>query len=297
MKHFSLMLVMVLFSMSTALAQRTVTGTVLLDSEGEAIGANVVIDGDEGIGTVTEFDGTFSLSVPETAKALKISYTGFVTQIVSVEGLTEVSVTLSRDNILEEVIVVGYQTLKKSDVIEGISVVSGDDIQQIPVGNVENLLQGKSTGLQVTGANGKPGASGYMRSRGTGSANSSNEPLYVVNGAQVSATFMNAINPNDIESINVLKDAAATSIYGSSGSNGVIVIITKRGSSKPNARPEITFSAQSGIKQMVEDNYDMMNAQQKIDYETELYNDFGVGNGTTVASYEDPAVVDSLLAI
>lgn len=290
------MLVMVLFTMSTALAQRTVTGTVMLDGEGEAIGANVVIDGDEGVGTVTEFDGTFSLSVPETAKALKISYTGFVTQVVPIEGVSEVLVTLSPDNILEEVVVVGYNSVKPDQVSTGVSVVKAEEIQNIPVGNIGNLLQGKSTGVQVTAANGKPGGGTYIRIRGVNSIASGNDPLFVVDGIPVTASVYNAINPNDIESISVLKDAAAATIYGSTASNGVVLVTTKKGTSKAS-RPQINFKTQYGFKQKTEDPFQMMDAQQKMDYETELFQNYGIGDGAAVASYEDPAVRDSLLAI
>jgi TonB-linked SusC/RagA family outer membrane protein len=296
MKHFSLMLVMVLFSMSTILAQRTVTGTVLLDGEEEAIGANVVIDGDEGVGTVTEFDGTFSLSVPETAKALKISYTGFVTKVVSIDGVSELSVTLSRDNVLETVVVVGYSAVKPDQISSGISVVDAEEIQNVPVANIGNLLQGKATGVQVTSANGKPGGGTYIRIRGVNSIASGNEPLFVVDGIPVTSSVYNAINPSDIATISVLKDAAAATIYGSTASNGVVLVTTKKGSSK-SGRPQISFKTQYGFKQKTQDPFEMMNAQQKMDYETELFQNYGIGDGATVASYEVPAVRDSLLAI
>ncbi len=297
MKHFSLMLVMVLFSLSTALAQRTVTGTVLLEDEGEAIGANVVVDGEEATGTVTEYDGTFSLEVPETAKALKISYTGFTTQVVSIDGVSSISVTLAPGQLLEEVVVVGYNAVKSDQVSTGISVVKSEDLENIPVGNIGNILQGKSTGVQVTSQNGKPGGGTFIRIRGVNSISSSNEPLFVVDGIPVTSTVYNAINPNDIESISVLKDAAAATIYGSTASNGVVLVTTKKGSATKDARPQIQFKSQYGFKQKTEDPFRMMNTEEKIAYETELFNNYGIGNGAQVASYEDPAVRDSLIAI
>ncbi len=297
MKHFSLMLAMVLLICSTALAQRTVSGTVMLDGEGEAIGANVVVDGNEAIGTVTEYDGTFTLDVPADAKALKFSYTGFADQVVSIVGTDKLSVTLAPDSeILDEVVVIGYNAIKSDKISTGVSVVDAEEIQDVPVANIGNLLQGKSTGVQVTSANGKPGGDTYIRIRGVNSISSSNEPLFVVDGMQVTSAVYNAINPNDIESISILKDAAAATIYGASASNGVVLVTTKKGSTKKQ-KAQITFKAQYGFKEKTRDPFDMMDVNQKMDYETEMFEKFGIGNATAVANYEDPDFRDSLQRI
>lgn len=302
------MLVMVLFTMSTVLAQRTVTGTVVLEGE-PAIGANVVIDGNEGVGTVTEFDGTFSLSVPETAKALKISYTGARTQVVSIEGVSSVNVALDLDSeIIEETVVIGYRAKKKEELTGAVATVSAENIENIPVATFDQILQGQAPGLVIASGSGSPGrAAGKVQIRGRGSINSSTDPLYIMDGVPITSGAFATINPNDIQNVSVLKDAAATAIYGSRGANGVIVITTKRG--KYDTPTQFSYTTQIGMTTRPNGVYNTMNSAEKLEYDRQAgiaYSNAGISNpalGNPGYVYgvggETPnqAIIDSLSAI
>ena len=204
---------------------KVVTGRVT-DSTGEGvIAASVVVKGTT-TGTVTDFDGNFSLDVPEDA-ILVFSYLGMTTQEVMVSDKQSViSIQLHEDNqVLDEVVVTGYGTTKKRDLVTAVSSVSGEQLKDMPVTSVAEALQGKLSGVQVTTTEGSPDAEVKIRVRGGTSLTQSSEPLYIVDGFPVSSIA--DIAPGDIESIDVLKDAAATAIYGAKGANGVIMITTK----------------------------------------------------------------------
>ncbi|WP_157472056.1 SusC/RagA family TonB-linked outer membrane protein [Neolewinella persica] len=208
-------------------AQGTVSGTVT-DQDGETlIGVTVVVQGTS-TGTVTDFDGTFSLEVPSNA-VLVFSYTGFESQIVPVSGQTRFDITLSTSStVLDEIVVVGYGSVQKSDITGSVASVKAEDIQAFPVLNAGQALQGRAAGVSVQTQNGgEPGAGISIRVRGGSSLNASSDPLVVVDGF-VGASFP---QQNDIESIEILKDASATAIYGSRGSGGVILVTTKKGKS------------------------------------------------------------------
>lgn len=286
MKHFSLMLVMVLFVMSTALAQRTITGTVLLDGDGEAIGANVVVDGDEGVGTVTEFDGTFSLSVPETAKALEISYTGYTTQVVSIEGVSEINVTLVQGELLTEVVVsTPYFAKSRAEQTGSVSVVDAKTIERVPIATIDNILQGQVAGLQVMAGSGQPGvAAGKLQIRGASSILGSSEPLVFVDGVRINANLLSNINPSDIEDVTVLKDAASTAVYGASGANGVILIKTKSGKMAANTPTVVSYRTQYGITTPTQERFQMMNSAEKLAMEKYL-GEQGVSSATSRPGY------------
>ena len=216
--------------MSTvAMAQGKVSGTVV-DAQGEpVIGASVIVKGTT-TGTVTDFDGNFTIpSVPAKAN-LEISYIGFKTQTVAVGGKSLVSVTLQEDRqLLDEVVVVGYGTQKKSDVTGAMVSVDSEKLNARPVNNALEALQGKAAGVDIT-TNERPGQLGSIRIRGQRSITADNAPLYVVDGVPLmSASAIETLNPRDIETIDILKDASATAIYGSRGANGVILVTTKQG--------------------------------------------------------------------
>jgi TonB-linked SusC/RagA family outer membrane protein len=194
-------------------------------------------------GTSTGADGTFTMSVPATARTLVVSSIGFANSEVAIGSKVEFSLSLTSasDKDLQDVVVVGYGTTKKSDLTSSIAKVGGDKVANIPFTSVDQALQGKAAGMQSTGFSGQPGANQQVRIRGVGSYSASSQPLYVVDGVQINSgdlqnvTILSTtnvlanLNPDDIESISILKDAAATSIYGARGGNGVILINTKKG--------------------------------------------------------------------
>ncbi|MBQ9649253.1 MAG: TonB-dependent receptor [Prevotella sp.] len=212
-----------------AFAQNKITGTVV-DAQGEPIiGASVVVKGSSN-GTVTDLDGNYTIANAPAKGNLEISYIGFKTQTVAVGGKSQINVTLEEDRqMLDEVVVVGYGVQKKSDVTGALTRVGEEELNARPVSNALEALQGKAAGVDIT-TNERPGQLGSIRIRGERSLNKGNEPLYVVDGVPLmSASGIETLNPRDIESIDILKDASATAIYGSRGANGVVLVTTKQG--------------------------------------------------------------------
>ncbi len=207
---------------------KSVSGTVLDNTGMSVIGASVLVQGTTN-GTITDIDGKFMLSnVPEDA-VLEISFVGYKTVTLPVKGQTNFNVTLQEDaEMLDEVVVVGYGTMKKSDVTGALTRVTSETIEERPVQNVLQAMQGKAAGVNIS-TNSRPGELGEVRIRGTRSIDNSNDPLYVVDGIPLTAGSVADINPNDIESMEILKDASATAIYGSRGANGVVLVTTKKG--------------------------------------------------------------------
>jgi len=215
------------------------------DQNGNAIpGATVLVESST-TGTATDLNGNFSIDVPE-GSVLVISFIGYEPQRITVENQSLLNVILQEDlSSLEEVVVVGYGTVKKSDLTGSVSSIKGESIREFPVASIDQAVQGRAAGVQVTQASAAPGGGVSVRIRGSNSINSGSEPLYVIDGFPIypdngaygvggsrqPSNIMSTINPNDIESIEILKDASATSIYGSRGSNGVVLISTKRGKS------------------------------------------------------------------
>lgn len=255
-------------------AGKTIKG-VINDEQGETIiGASVIIKGED-TGTTSDMDGRFTLEAPEGA-ILVISYIGYHTQEVKVRKRSLLRVVLKEDNqLLDEVVVVGYGTVKKSDLTGAVSGVSNRQYKNQPVQRVENILQGRTPGVEVTATSGMPGASMKVRVRGTTSINKSSDPLYVIDGI-ISSSGLDGINPSDIQSMEILKDASSTAIYGFRGSNGVILITTKQGS---EGKAQVTFDASIGLS-TVRKQYDLLNAYE---YATAL-NDI---RGSSTISAED----------
>ncbi|MCM1719763.1 SusC/RagA family TonB-linked outer membrane protein [Bacteroides ovatus] len=255
-------------------AGKTIKG-VINDEQGETIiGASVIIKGED-TGTTSDMDGRFTLEAPEGA-ILVISYIGYHTQEVKVRKRSLLRVVLKEDNqLLDEVVVVGYGTVKKSDLTGAVSGVSNRQYKNQPVQRVENILQGRTPGVEVTATSGMPGASMKVRVRGTTSINKSSDPLYVIDGI-ISSSGLDGINPSDIQSMEILKDASSTAIYGSRGSNGVILITTKQGS---EGKAQVTFDASVGLS-TARKQYDLLNAYE---YATAL-NDI---RGSSTISAED----------
>ena len=221
---FRTMILSALLFVGIAAEARVITGTVK-DPTGETIiSASVVVKGTT-IGTVTDFDGNYTLDVPDDATELVFSYIGMQTQELAISGDVMDVVLSENSEVLDEVVVTGYGTTKKRDLVTAVSSVSAEQIKDVPVASAAEALQGKLAGVSVTTAEGSPDAEVKIRVRGGTSLTQSNDPLYIVDGFPVSS--ISDIAPSDIASMDVLKDAAATAIYGSQGANGVIIITTK----------------------------------------------------------------------
>ncbi|WP_373518578.1 SusC/RagA family TonB-linked outer membrane protein [Pricia sp.] len=227
----SVFLLCIFMQQTYAQEQLTVSGTVS-DQEGVPLpGASVVVNGTQR-GTTTDFDGNFQLEGVPPDGMLAISYIGYAEKIVDVENRTSFDVVLEEDTaLLDEVVVIGYQSVKKSDIVGAVDVVDTEEMLKAPASNVGQMLQGRAAGVTIT-STGTPGASSSVKIRGLNSFSGQDSPLYVVDGMLINSLGAD-FNPNDIESIQVLKDAAATALYGSRGMNGVVVVTTKKGQPGP----------------------------------------------------------------
>lgn len=261
-----LMFAMMLLASVAAMAQTKVSGTVSDAANEPVIGASVLEKGTTN-GTVTDFDGNFELNVQNNQAVLVISYVGMKPQEIALKGKTTVNVTLQDDNeVLEEVVVIGYGTAKRKDITTAVSSVSTDDIEKHPITSAAQAIQGKAAGVTVVKPNGQPGADMVIRVRGTTSMNGSNDPLYVVDG--VPMTDIAFLAPNDIESMQILKDASSAAIYGSRAANGVIMIQTKAGSASKEHQ-KVSFSMYGGWTK-VSKHMDVLNFEQYKEYLSDL---------------------------
>ncbi len=244
-RRSTLIILMGLFVSLSAFAQKiTVTGQVKDPSNEDVIGASVVEKGTTN-GTMTDLDGKFSLTVSPKA-TLTITYIGYKSQEIAVKGSTTLNIVLQENaELLEEVVVIGYGSVKRKDVTTSVASVSTKDLDERPIISAAAAIQGKAAGVNVIQPNGEPGAGMVVRIRGNSSINASNDPLYVVDG--VPMTEINFLSPNDIESMQILKDASSAAIYGSRASNGVVLITTKAGA---KGEAKINFSAQAGITEV-----------------------------------------------
>jgi TonB-linked SusC/RagA family outer membrane protein len=249
-------LILLLFLFSTAHAQQAVQGTVTSADDGNPLpGVNISVQG-ASAGTASAADGTYSISVPEGSNVLVFSFIGFSQQQITIDGQSEINVSMEPTaSELEELVVVGYGTQRKSDLTGSISTVDVDDVQKIPTSSLQDALQGKVAGVQVTPNSGQPGSQPTVRIRGVGTLNNAN-PLYVVDG--LLTNDIQYLSPQNVESVQVLKDASATAIYGSRGANGVIVITTKQGES---GTTQISGSSYFGYQQ-VGNTIDLANASE-----------------------------------
>lgn len=251
--------------------EKTISGTVADDLGLPLPGVNIIIKGTK-TGTQSDFDGNYSIKV-EVGKTLTFSYIGYKTTEKSVSAsTTSISITMVADAaILDEIVVTGYSNRNQTVQSSAVVSISASDITQSPTStSIDNLLQGKAAGVQVTAANGKPGQGAFVRIRGTGSlVAGASSPLYIVDGAPIREQDLSSIGNEDIENITILKDAATTARYGSRGANGVVVITTKKGNRNRDAI--IRYSSRYGTVSKIEDNFTMMNATQKMQYEAEMY--------------------------
>lgn len=252
-------------SIGLAMAQTRVTGTVTSSEDGEPImGATVKVVGNNAVGTITDIDGNFSLELKNANAELEFSYIGMTTK--KVKASAKMTVILDADShMLENVIITGYGSAKKlGSVVGAVSTVSGEKMKTVATPNFTDALAGQVSGLSVMTSSGDPSASATIRLRGVNSMNSSNAPLFILDGAPISSSFFQTLNPSDIANITVLKDAASTAIYGSRAANGVIVITSRNG--KYNESAQVVVKAQYGISMPTSDGVTMMNSQQYVKF-------------------------------
>ena len=265
---------------TTKIADKTITGQVTDLSTGETLpGVNIVVKGTT-VGTVTDIDGNYRLTVPDDVQTLVFSSVGYTREEVTIGNQTTINLEMAPDiQSLSEVVVVGYGTQKKSDLTGSVGSVSAEEIKAIPVTSVDQALQGRVPGVQVTQTSSAPGGGVSIRVRGASTLQGGNEPLYVIDGfpvyssngqaspsgirgGTVASNALASLNPNDIESVEILKDASATAIYGSRGANGVVLITTKRGAS---GKPQVDFESYYGTQQL-DKKYEVMSPEQLVRY-------------------------------
>ncbi len=301
------MLFLALLITSLSFAQTKVTGNVKDDTGEPITGATVTVKGLKGVGSVTDLDGNFSISVPKGAKEIVVTYIGYVTQTVNVDGKTSVNVVIHEDNkTLSEVVVVGYGTMKKSDLAGATGSMDEKQLKGSIITNVDQSLGGRVAGVTSMATSGAPGSSTSIRVRGQATINAGAEPLYVVdgviwnnsntsgssvglrdalgNGAVSTVSPLSTLNPSDIVSMEVLKDASATAIYGAQGANGVVLITTKRGKA---GEAKFTYDGMVAAQRQTK-RIDMLNLREFAEY----YNDMA-SQGLVSADdhFSDPSVL------
>ena len=234
--------------------ERSITGKVTGETNEPLPGASILVKGTT-IGTTSDSEGNFSLSVPDDAQTLVISFIGYATKEIVIGTQTVINVALELDmSTLGEVVVTGYGETRKSEFVGASTSVKGEELTQLPLQRVDQALQGRAAGVMVVNTDGSPGGNTTIRIRGSNSVNGNNSALIVIDGLQ--GGDLRSLNPNDIESIEVLKDASATAIYGSQGANGVVIITTKKGKSGP---PVVNYNFSYGAQELRK-KLDLMNA-------------------------------------
>ncbi|MGB5553462.1 MAG: TonB-dependent receptor [Flavobacteriaceae bacterium] len=264
--HIGVAILLFIFTTVQVWSQQTITGTVSAD-DGPLVGASVVVKGTT-TGVSTDFDGNYTIEAgPDDT--LQFSYIGYAAQEIAVGTQNQINVTLIAGNELDEVVVIGYGTTTKSDLTGSVASVDAEDIANIPSSRVDQVLQGRAAGVQVTQTSGAPGAGTSIRVRGGNSITGSNEPLWVIDGIIVGTNFnLNNINASDIESIEILKDASSIAIYGSRGANGVVLVTTKSGARVGGGKPQVSVGLYTSM-QLVPERPEYLNQAQQIDYTNE----------------------------
>lgn len=253
---------------AAAQQQRTITGQIT-DEQGEPIiGATILVKGNASQGTVTDYDGNFTLVVPAGAE-LQVSYIGYRSQEVPTEGRSRLTIVLHEDTQqLDELVVVGYMMQRRESLTGAMQTISSDKLKDITTPSVENMLNAKAPGVYVAPGSGQPGSVGAIVIRGKSTVNGSTDPLWVIDGVIV-GNNSGSLNPADIESMTILKDAASTAIYGSQGANGVIVVTTKN----PQADElKVSLTAKTGVSNLYKGNLQVMNGQELYDYYSSFSN-------------------------
>ena len=278
LKQFRIVIVCFLSLCVGSLSAQTIKGTVKDNSGEPVIGATVMEQGVQGNGGVTDIDGNFTLNLKGNTKKIKVSYVGMKPQVVNVAGKNSIKVTLDDEaTSLNDVVVIGYGSVKKKDLTGSVATVNSEALQAVPVANAAEALTGKMAGVQIMTTEGSPDAEMRIRVRGGGSITQSNEPLFIVDGFPVES--ISDIPANDIEDITVLKDASSTAIYGSRGANGVILVTTKSGKS---GKVKVSYNAYYSFKKIAK-KLDVLNAR---DYATWQYELAQLKSGESISNYE-----------
>ncbi|MEG1188219.1 MAG: TonB-dependent receptor [Bacteroidales bacterium] len=268
---FLLFVALLLSGKVGVLAQgHTISGKVIsAEDNAPLIGVSVVEVGTTN-GVITDVDGNYQIQISADERVLRFSFIGMKTVETKLKpNQSKLDVRMEPDAIMtDEVVVVAYGTRKKGTIAGSVSVVKSDKLENVPVASFDQALQGQATGLQVLSNSGEPSAAATFQIRGVNSINAGTAPLFILDGIAVSSSDFSAINPGDIESISVLKDASSTSIYGARAANGVIVITTKRG--KMGQKGNITARTQWGISRLAYGHWDQMNTKERLDYEEEI---------------------------
>ena len=282
-------------SAGKVVVERVITGTVTDSDSNEPLpGVSVLVKGTQK-GTTANTDGTYRLSVPDSDVTLVFSFVGYLPQEVSVGNRSQINIALAVDTkALDEVVVIGYGTVKKSDLTGSVSSLKMEELNKAPVASITQSLAGRTSGVRVTSESGAPGAGVKIRIRGTNSLQGNNDPLYVIDGIPIatnisgggnfSANALAGINPNDIESMEILKDASAVAIYGSRGANGVVLITTKSGK---KGKTKITFDQYAGVQQEL-NQYDVLNGREFADYRN--LSVANSNNSAALKSYSDAEI-------
>ncbi|MDH7911763.1 SusC/RagA family TonB-linked outer membrane protein [Winogradskyella sp. SYSU M77433] len=268
------------FVMQFSFAQeKTVTGTVTTKDDGLPLpGANVIVKGTSR-GQQTDFDGKYTIQVSQ-GDVLTVSYVGMKTTEITIGAANTYNVALELDNTLDEVVVQAFRTATKETSSVASVTVTSSTIEARPNANFVQTLQGQVAGLNIITASGQPGGNSTVNLRGVGSVNGNTEPLFIIDGVPVDEDNFRSLNPNDIETLSVLKDAGATSIYGNRGANGVVVITTKRASF--NTGLQVKYVGTSSISRLQTNDYDLMNSREEL----QLQKDYGAGFGSTLSDQE-----------
>ena len=282
------MLAVTLFSLTSAYAQYEVRGTVVDINDEAVIGATVLQQGTSN-GVTTDLDGMFALTVPSPETLLEVSYLGYRTIVVAARNANRI-VMHEDSELLEELVIIGYGTVKKSDMTGSVVAIKAEEVNRGAVVSPDQMLLGKVSGLRITPATGQPGSSATIRIRGAASLNASNDPLIVIDGVPVTGDGgagmgnpLASVNPNDIDSYTILKDASATAIYGSRASNGVIIITTKKGSGRGL---NVSYNSSYSVKQNAS-RIEMLSADEYRNFMTTTY-----GNNQTIQNLLGDANTD-----
>jgi len=270
-KNFLIFFILILAGYQLMSQQRTITGTVTDNFDESTIPGVAIMAFGTDVGTVTDINGNYTLAIDTTVTKLQFSFMGMRTEEIEITSSSVINVQMESDNYgLDEVVVIGYGSVKKSDLTGSVASVNMDDLSEVPASSFDKKLQGRVAGVQVTALTGQPGGATSMKIRGANSIMSGTEPLYVIDGVLMdgqqnfswigspSENGLSSINPNDIESINILKDASATAIYGARGANGVVIVTTKKGKI---GKDKISFKAYVGMQQKAS-NINVMDASE-----------------------------------
>lgn len=276
--------------------KRKIKGKVTIKGETEGMpGVNIYVKENPGVGISTDMDGKFELNIPESSKTLIIKMIGFKTLEVKIGVQAEFDIVIEEEtSMMDEVVVTGYLVQSREELTSSVAHVESKKLTEVNVSSIDKAFQGTAAGVTSTSSRGMPGSFASVRIRGTGSINAGSDPLYIIDGVQVitgglgtsiSSNALSSLNPEDIESLTVLKDAAATAIYGSKAANGVVVITTKSGK---KGRTKINVKIEKGVSMMPDNGFDMMNSKELLQYQREAVDNARAHYGNDKYNWTDP---------